>query len=68
MLEQIARDVGWRVIEDAWDGELAARDVAREMMDREHELLGHLGEEALQRAGVLKRRQFPPSPEFGSFS
>lgn len=56
VLERIARDVGWRVIDEAWDGELAARDVTRETLDREHELLGHLGQEALQSAGVLDER------------
>ncbi|UCC73217.1 MAG: hypothetical protein JSV86_01225 [Gemmatimonadota bacterium] len=53
VLERIARDVGWRVIEDAWTGEETAHDVALETLDRERELLGDLGEEALQRAGVL---------------
>jgi uncharacterized membrane protein YkvA (DUF1232 family) len=57
VLEQIAHDVGWPVIEDAWDGEERAREVAREILDRENELLGHLGEEALQRAGVLDERR-----------
>jgi uncharacterized membrane protein YkvA (DUF1232 family) len=65
VLERIARDVGWRVIEEAWDGELAARDVARETLDRERELLGHLGQEALQRAGVLEEgsQRAPESEE-----
>lgn len=54
VLEQIARDVGWRVIEDAWGGESAVREVTRETIDRERELLGHLGQEALQKAGVLE--------------
>ncbi|UCF20817.1 MAG: DUF1232 domain-containing protein [Gemmatimonadota bacterium] len=53
VLERIARDVGWRVIEDVWDGETAARVVTRETLDREAELLGHLGQEALQEAGLL---------------
>lgn len=53
VIDRIARDVGWRVIEDAWEGDQAARDVAREMLEREHELLGHLGQEALSIAGVL---------------
>lgn len=53
VLERIACDIGWTVIEDAWSGELAARQVARETLDREHELLGHIGQEALQSAGVL---------------
>ncbi|UCC47509.1 MAG: DUF1232 domain-containing protein [Gemmatimonadota bacterium] len=54
VLERIAREIGWRVIEESWNGELAARDVARETLDRENELLGHLGQEALQKAGVLE--------------
>jgi uncharacterized membrane protein YkvA (DUF1232 family) len=54
VLERIARDVGWRVIEEAWAGDLAARAVARETLDRERELLGDLGQEALRRAGVLE--------------
>lgn len=65
MLERIARDIGWRVIEDAWAGEEKARDVALETLDREHELLGHLGQEALQRAGVLeegRKRQSGDAP------
>jgi len=56
VLERIAREIGWRVIEEAWNGELAARDVARDTLDREYELLGHLGQEALQKAGVLEER------------
>lgn len=56
VIGQIARDVGWRVIEDAWGGEAAAREVTRETIDRERELLGHLGQEALQKAGVLEER------------
>ncbi len=56
VLERIAREVGWLVIEDAWRGDAAARQIARETLDRETELLGHLGEEALQRAGVLDER------------
>ncbi len=56
VLERIARDIGWRVIEDAWSGEITARRVAREMLERETELLGHFGQEALQRAGVLEER------------
>ncbi len=54
VLERIAREIGWRVIEEAWDGELEAREVARETLERERELLGHLGQEALQRAGLLE--------------
>lgn len=54
VLEKIAREVGWTVIDDAWGGDQAARDVTRETLDRENELLGHLGQEALQRAGVLE--------------
>ena len=53
VLERIAREIGWNVIEEAWSGELAAREVAEETLGREQELLGHLGEEALERAGVL---------------
>lgn len=53
---RIARDVGWHVIEDAWLGEEPARQVAQEILDREVELLGHLGEEALLVAGLLDRR------------
>ena len=56
VLHRVARDVGWRVIEDVWSGELPARDVALELLDRERELLGDLGQEALQRAGVLQER------------
>ncbi len=60
VLERIAHDVGWTVIEDAWDGDLAAQEVSREFLDRERELLGHLGQEALQRAGVLEERAGGP--------
>lgn len=56
VLERIARDMGWNVIEEAWGGEVAARDVARDLLDRERELLGDLGEEALTVAGILERR------------
>ncbi len=61
VLERIARDIGWRVIEDAWTGEEPVREVALETLDREHELLGHLGQEALQRAGVLEERSWRSS-------
>lgn len=57
VLKRIAREVGWRVIEEAWSGELAAREVTRETLERERELLGHYGEEALLRAGVLEERE-----------
>ncbi len=53
VFNRIARDVGWTVIEEAWSGEQAARLVAQELLDRERELLGHLGQEALLAAGVL---------------
>lgn len=56
VMNRIARDVGWPIIEEAWRGDVAARDVARETLDREQELLGHLGQEALMRAGVLDDR------------
>jgi uncharacterized membrane protein YkvA (DUF1232 family) len=56
VLDRIARDIGWRVIEDAWAGDETAHDVALETLDRERELLGHLGQEALQKAGVLDER------------
>jgi len=53
VLERIAREIGWNVIEEAWSGDLAARQVTQETLGREQELLGHLGEEALELAGVL---------------
>jgi uncharacterized membrane protein YkvA (DUF1232 family) len=53
VLQRVARDLGWRVIEDSWAGQTPAREVARETLDREQELLGDLGQEALRRAGVL---------------
>jgi uncharacterized membrane protein YkvA (DUF1232 family) len=69
VLERIARDIGWRVIEDAWTGDQTARDVALETLDRENELLGHLGQEALQKAGVLdegrKRSSSEPPRPYG---
>lgn len=51
--DRIAREVGWTVIEQAWKGELPARDVARSVLDREQELLGDQGEEALRSAGLV---------------
>jgi uncharacterized membrane protein YkvA (DUF1232 family) len=51
--DRIAREVGWEVIEEAWKGELPARDVARAVLEREQELLGDQGEEALRSAGLL---------------
>ena len=53
---RIARDVGWNVIEEAWRGEEPARQVTQEILDREVELLGDLGEEALLVAGLLDKR------------
>lgn len=54
VMKQIAAEVGWPVIEEAWGGEGGGREVTIEMIDRERELLGDLGEEALQKAGVLE--------------
>lgn len=51
--DRIAREVGWNVIDEAWKGERAARDVARSVLEREQELLGDQGEEALRVAGLL---------------
>ncbi len=59
VFNRIARDVGWTVIEEAWGGEQAARLVSQDLLDRERELLGHLGEEALLAAGVLDDRAEP---------
>ena len=59
VFNRIARDVGWTVIEEAWGGEQAARLVSQDLLDRERELLGHLGEEALLAAGVLDDRDEP---------
>lgn len=58
--DRIAREVGWEVIEQAWKGELPARDVARAVLEREQELLGDQGEEALRSAGLLPAE---PRPE-----
>lgn len=57
VMARIAREVGWTPIEEAWSGDQAAREVIRDLLDREHELLGVLGEEALLAAGVLDRRR-----------
>jgi uncharacterized membrane protein YkvA (DUF1232 family) len=54
VMKQIAGEVGWPVIEEAWRGEGGVREVALETIDRERELLGDLGQEALQKAGVLE--------------
>lgn len=51
--DRIAREAGWRVIEEAWKGELPAEVVARSVLEREQELLGDQGEEALRSAGLL---------------
>lgn len=51
--DRIAREVGWRVIEETWKGELPARVVARSVIERERELLGVQGDEALRSAGLL---------------
>jgi uncharacterized membrane protein YkvA (DUF1232 family) len=67
VLKRIAREVGWPVIEESWKGELAAREVTRETLERERELLGHHGEEALLSAGVLEEgdRRFGDSVDPG---
>lgn len=65
VMERIAREAGWNLIEDAWGGDREAREVIRDMLDRERELLGDLGEEALTVAGVLERRRDPPEEEQG---
>ncbi|MGH7545998.1 MAG: DUF1232 domain-containing protein [Gemmatimonadota bacterium] len=51
--DRIAREVGWSVIDEAWKGDLPARDIARSVLEREQELLGDQGEEALRSAGLL---------------
>jgi hypothetical protein len=55
-MKRIAGEVGWPVIEDAWRGEGGVREITLEMIDRERELLGDLGQEALQKAGLLEER------------
>ena len=61
--DRIAREVGWQLIEEAWQGELPARVVARSVLDREQELLGDQGEEALRSAGLVLRRPEPEEAE-----
>ncbi len=53
------------MIEEAWRGEGGVREVALETIDRERELLGDLGQEALQKAGVLEEsvRQAQEEPQ-----
>ncbi len=72
VMDRIAREVGWPVIEEAWPGDLAAREVAHETLDRERELLGHLGQEALMTAGVIderaRQRRDPGEPRPFGFS
>lgn len=51
--DRIAREVGWSVIDEAWKGELPVREIARSVLEREQELLGDQGEEALRAAGLL---------------
>lgn len=53
--DRIAREVGWSVIDEAWNGELPVREIARSLLEREQELLGDQGEEALRSAGLLSR-------------
>lgn len=52
--DRIAREIGWQTIEEAWKGEVPARVVTRTVIDREQELLGDQGEEALRSAGLLE--------------
>lgn len=63
--DRIAREVGWKVIEEAWNGELPARDVARSVLEREQELLGDQGDEALRSAGLLGAGPPNTGPEAG---
>jgi uncharacterized membrane protein YkvA (DUF1232 family) len=51
--DRIAREIGWKVIEEAWQGESPARVVTRSVLERERELLGDQGDEALRSAGLL---------------
>ncbi len=61
--DRIAREVGWQVIEQAWKGELPARDVTRSVIQREQELLGDQGEQALRAAGLLGAAPAEEGPE-----
>ena len=49
---RVARDLGWEQLEEGWTGAGTARDVSEGVLAREHELLGHIGDDVLKFAGL----------------
>ena len=49
---RIAEELGWEVVEEGWTGESSALEVSKNVLAREHELLGYAGDDVLRFAGL----------------
>jgi hypothetical protein len=50
--DRIAEELGWEVVEAGWTGEGSALEVSKNVLAREHELLGYAGDDVLRFAGL----------------
>lgn len=51
---RIAGELGWDLVEEGWTGRGTAHDASEELLAREHELLGHAGDDILRYAGLYE--------------
>jgi uncharacterized membrane protein YkvA (DUF1232 family) len=49
---RIAEELGWEVVEEGWTGEGSALEVSKNVLAREHEMLGYAGDDVLRFAGL----------------
>ncbi len=57
---RIAEEVGWDVVEEGWTGEGSAAEVSRNLLAREQELLGDIGDDVLRFAGLIDAQASEP--------
>lgn len=49
---RIAEELGWEVVEEGWTGEGSALEASKNVLAREHEMLGYAGDDVLRFAGL----------------
>jgi uncharacterized membrane protein YkvA (DUF1232 family) len=52
VVNRIAEELGWEVVEEGWTGEGSALEVSKNVLAREVELLGYAGDDVLKFAGL----------------
>ena len=52
VVNRIAEELGWEVVEEGWTGEDSALEVSKNVLAREVELLGYAGDDVLKFAGL----------------